>query len=592
MRKTLWTLLACGVLCGPVWADVVYTDDGRVLRGTVTQQDGKVVVQSTTGRVELNASQVLRIKRERSRTQPVTTGAPSSGVAAAVPVPRPTLAGATDKYQPPIPIKVKKFSLHDACEPEPVLFVLMRDGGAALTGAGMDAGLQIKQWQFRVHERRRKVAGKWFTPKDFVAHRTGYQRLLDEAKEAYRTARKNISRQRSSSYSGSSGSRYSPPRTSLANRDRLPGAVVNKLQNAATSWADPAIRSFLNGVVQYKAGRYTQAGAQFRGSCELHPRVAGFWQGYGLALTKMKQHTLALAAYVEMLRLKPGDREAIRLVREAMGAVSGMIATTPAYAEAERLLAMYETPASSRDRSSSTYRRTTVTWLMPGRSTWRGMADSLPKPTCDRFTFRQAIGVPINKTTLIVDKAAVEGALDVFVQVSATHIAPGRVKRVVSSGSKGPQHLSTVSLEGYSFTPAKADPAKKLVRGHQVGVYALGFYEEMGCRPRFLAGQVDQVGEDGAVKLSVSLASGQGTAPVLTSRGDLVGFLAGKIDPKAAGGGKDVFIGLAKVASILKRRSSGGSYGGYSGVKRSDKPPTPVKGRAFVVYATFGETFN
>ena len=130
------------------------------------------------------------------------------------------------------------------------------------------------------------------------------------------------------------------------------------------------------------------------------------------------------------------------------------------------------------------------------------------------------------------------------------------------------------------------------MRGHQVAVYALGFYEEMGCRPRAIPGQVDHVGEDGEVKLSVSLAPGEGTAPVLTSRGDLVGFLAGKIDPKSSGGGKDQFIGLDKVAPILKRRSSSGSYGGSSSVKRADKPPTPVKGRAFLVYATFGETFN
>lgn len=587
MRNMLLTLLACAVFCGPVSADVVYTEDGRVLRGTVIQQDGKVVVQTAAGRVELTSSQILRIKRERSQTRPATPGA-MSPIPARVPVPRPVIGQAGDKYQPPIPIKPKKFSIHGCCEPEPVLFMMMRDGGAALAGAGLDGSNQIQRWQFLVHERRRKVGGKWITPKDFVAHRTGFLRLLEEAKEAHRTARKNMSRARSSS-----GRRYYPSRTSAYNRNRLPGAVVTKLQQAASSWADPAIRSFLCGVAHYNAGRYTQAGSQFRGSCELAPRVAGFWQGYGLALTKMNQHTLALGAYVELLRLKPDDRGAIWLVREAMGAVSGMIATSPAYAEAERLLARYDTsPSTSRRRyRSSSYTRTSVTWLMPGRSSWRGTTDSLPKPTCDRFAFRQAIGVPINKTTLIVDKAAVRGALDVFVQVSPTHIVPARSRRTTSYRSKAQTHLSTVSLDGYRFTPAGIDPAKKLVRGHQVAVYALGFYEEMGSRPRAIPGQVDQVGEDGAVKLSVSLASGEGTAPVLTSRGDLVGFLAGKIDPKASGGGKDLFIGLDKAASILKRRSSG-SYGGYSSVKRADKPPTPVKGRAFLVYATFSETFN
>ena len=461
--------------------------------------------------------------------------------------------------------------------------MLMRN--AAVPGGLLlvDTQRQIDQWRSLAHERRRRVLSQWLTPKDFVKKREAYRKLLDEAKEARRTARKNKRKYSSGSsgYPSAGGARTSP--------DLLPGAVVSKLQQAASTWGDPTVRAFLNAALQYKTKNYTRAATLFRTCCAEAPRVAAYWQGYGLCLAELRQHKLALASYVEVVRLRPDSRDAVQMLYQGMGALPGGLTSTPVYQEAERLLAEYE-PSSYRVKYSSgtsLYRRT-VTWLMPGK-TWRGATDSLPVPPFDRLAFRQGLGVPVANTTLLVDAECVRGAVEIFVQLAPNLVVPAKVSRTSSyrRRKEAAVPLTPITVQGFSFTPVPLanDAANKATAGQKVVAYALGLYEEMGWRPKPIPGQVKAVSCRGATHIKKRW-------PVLTQNGALLGFLAGKTDVKANGGGKDAFIPPSAIEALSKKATRGSrSYGGYSSAKRK-VVPIVVPSKVFLVYAIKTELFQ
>ena len=62
--------------------------------------------------------------------------------------------------------------------------MLMRNLRAATSGAeSMDLRKQNEQWQVLAHERKRRVAGQWYTPKDFINRRNGYIKALKDVAE-------------------------------------------------------------------------------------------------------------------------------------------------------------------------------------------------------------------------------------------------------------------------------------------------------------------------------------------------------------------------------------------------------------------------
>jgi len=577
---SVFALLA--LLAGVAAGDTVYTRDGKIYRGAATRLGNKVLIQTADGKtIELLAGQVVHISKDSNGV--IIVPPPGSGGGPIKRVPRPPAASAV---QPPVPPTRKFFSIDAANEPEPVIFMLMRQLNAQGTSGVLDVRRQLERWRALAHDRKRRSGAKWLTPKEFAQHRKTFIHLLAEAKEAERKAKENMRK-----YSSGTSSRY-PTRK---DQQRLPKAALNKLRLAVNSWGDPLIRGFLTGVLQYDSGSFAQAAAAFRTCCAEAPRVAGFYQGYGVALTKINQHKQALPAYVRMLRLRPDDKDAVRMLQDGFDNVPGGMATSlKAYREADTLLSQYEQPSGS---GASTYRRyyssRSVSWLMPGRG-WRASRGTLPVPPYDRLSFRQCIGVPVGKGALLVDEAVVKDAVEVFVQIDAKTVVPAKVSRsssYSSSKKKVPVRLSLAAVVGYTFTPLPYREDKQPAKGRKILAYGLGLYEEMGSRARLIHGEVKNIDDEGNLKVTPRLAPGEVTSPVLTTDGELIGFLAGRIDIKHDSGGLHRFVPVSALASILKRASSSRRSSSYSRAKRTVKP-VAVEGSAFIVYAIVAEKFS
>ena len=659
MRKFAVSLLGCLMLGAVAIADVAYMSDGKVYRGKITRQGDNIRIETAYGTVEVPAANVVHITasaeeqpaaptasapagpatRPSAQTRPakvppgwspkgpasrgagvapapvapapvgpapvgpapVTPAPVTSRPALPAPTTGPAAAQADATFDLPVMPVLKQFSIDRANDPDPVVFMLMRNLSAAAAGGdSFEFRKQLERWQGLSHDRRRKLDAEWISPADYARHRKVFESYLAEAKEAEREVRKRIAavaamptyatEERIDPRTGRRTLVRVQVRRPAAPKqpDHLHGEAIAKLRLAAKSWPDPLLRNFLMAIVDYKARDYLQAEGMLRQCCAEAPRVAGFYQAYGMVMQELHAPTRALGAYARVLQLESDSREAIAMLQEAMQKVPGSRIRDPGYIDAQRLLAQYDTipaPYGPSGISKST------TWLMPGK-TWRSNEDSLPIPAYDRLVFRQAVGVPIGQRTLLVDEEALKDAVEVFVRIDDRTIAPADVRNTGYGTKKGPG-LSAVNVEGYTFTSVASDEKIALAKGQGVVLHGLGIYEMMGLEVRRVPAQVESAGQDPAVKLSCWLAPGEGAGPVLTPDGQLVGFLAGKTDVKVEGGGPDRFIPLSEISNLIDRaKRSTSSSPAFGARARRKVAPKAADGKFFVVYVTVAEKFD
>jgi len=550
MRNVGLIVLMTAALSAQAEADVVYLRSGKTYEGQVLRKGRKVRIRSAYGVVEVDAAEVIHIERSEPSSKPAAKTADLPSPAAGT----------------------KRLTIRSATQPEPIIFTLMRNlKGAQAGGETHVLRREIERWRIMAHDRKRKVGLEWLGPEDFSRRRHVFLTHLEEAEDLYRLARRLSER---------------TPR-GRAERNRYEARAATRLQQAAKAWPDPLVRSFLMGIAFYQAGEFRQAEAMFRRCRRSAPRVAAFCQGHGMALLAVRRELDAVVAFSEALRLRPESREALDALRDAMRKVPGASAKRPEYLAAAELVREYED-------SGRNYRRRGTTWLMPGKA-WYVYGSTLPRPPYDRLVFKQAVGVPVADGALLVDESVARGALEVFVRIDAASVVPGKVSR--SGGYRGGKEpdgpLAVVRVFDVAFSPLKAEADHEFRLDQSATIYALDIYEEMSSEVQPIASRIVSVEDGGVLKLSGSIFAGQGAAPVVVGDGRLAGFLAGKTDVKADGGGKELFIPVSRLGSALKRanKKSGGigAYGLYGRRAKRTIKRRRVEGDHFIVYGTFAE---
>lgn len=457
-------------------------------------------------------------------------------------------------------------SIADLTQPEAVIFMLTRRMESLPAGETAAAiGKQILHYKALAHDLKRRVSNAWAGPDEFDRGRRGFLAYLAQGQEIARKIRRF--------------SRSLTPKQRAEN-DALRKQAEIKLIPAARSWPDPLLRRFLLAVAAYQRKDYTQALEMFRRCCQVAPRVAAFWQGQAMALTGIGQYADALGCYNKVFKLRPHSIEAARLVRRAMRRLPGSQIGRSEFLEAVELV--------SQLRQTRRYRSRGISWLLPGGAV-RVRDFGLPRPAYDRLVFKQAVGVPVADNVLMVDSAAVAGALEVFVRLGPDRVAPCKVQRRRGQASATPS-LTLVSVDGHRpirFVPLQIGPAGP-AGGRQATAYTTSLFEQMGAGIRRIDAELVSVEPgDATASFPKHLAAGETTAPVITPAGNLVGFLAGKTDATAAGCGPDKFVPIAELADLLKSAARAERFSARR--RERNVIPAKVDGRYFVVVGTFGE---
>jgi len=554
---------AVAILAACACADIVYLKNGNSYEGKVVSRTDKEVVVNVRGKeVKLLAEDVLHIKFDKPAAPPDKPPSPGQPTK-----PGPAAPGQPQTAQPPIKLEQKPFRVEDATMPEPVIFSLMRNLATTPPGStAFEIRQQIDRWRIEAHDRKRRVGANWATPKEFAGMRAAYEDLLKEAQALAATAVR-----------GRPGSRgYKRDRTKWS------GAMA-KLRQAAHKWPDSLLREYLVGLAALPAEDYAVAAERFRACAEAAPRVAGFRQAHGTVQLELKQHIPAVVEFTDVLRLLPGSRDAMKMLRDAMRQTPGGLTKEQAYVTAGKLLAEYEPPPEQR------YLRRGDAWLMPGRQWYVSDRTLLPTPPYDRLIFRQGVAVPVDKQTLAVDAKTVKDAEEVFVRLAPGLIVGATVGRSSYLGSRPKEDpLAFVHVEGVEFTPLRFDKASRGAAGMVVTVYGISLYEELGGGVRAVGTTIKSVAEDGTPTLGAGLLAGEAAAPVVAGDGRLVAFLAGKTDVKADDGGKSLAMPMGEITGLIEQgRRQSSIFRGYGRVKRKASAPAYVAaGQAFVVYAT------
>ena len=576
-RRVILIVAVCTLSALQTDAATVYTVSGETYKGKVTRSGQDVIVETSGGRVVLKATTVIHIEHsDPVKPDPGAVVKPASTQPGTTAQPTATGGGMT--------LDSGAMVLGNAARPEPIIYLYMRALSAAAPGQG-SARLrrQIDLWRAHAHDRLRKVGNRWLAPKDYIRHRKTFVKLLAEAEKLNKLARGRTRRY----------SRSEPPPPLTAKQKRQKYQAQEYMLQAGRAWADPPMQHFLVGIASMHARKFRNAEAAFKVGIERAPLLAGLHQGLGLACAKQEKYLQALEAFLEALRMKPDSAEALHLVRETMKLVPGRSIKSVVYRRAVKAVAPYTTPPRKKPGSSN--RDDDVEWLMPGGKTrsWRVSETTMPTPPYDRLEFRQAVGVPLGKHTLVVDSRVVEGAMDIFVRIDGVFV-PAGVGRSSFSRGKGRPQIATVHLTERELTPVKVPTEEQPAKAGPCTVHAVGIFGQMKQKIRSTSGTFTPGGEKKTGSVSCRLVPGEATSPVLSGDGRLVGFLAGKTTVALAGAGADKFISLEEVSHTIKRAVSSrtrSQRGSYTAAKRTFTPE-PAKGKTFVVYAILGEVFK
>lgn len=552
MKNIATVFLVCLMVTAITGADVVFMKDGTTYEGKVIRKGKRVIIEMKNGMIqkELNPSNIRRIVKSE------------------LPADKPPQRKTTAKKSKPTHIR-RVASIILASRPEPIVFILMRRLAATRAGmASFELRRQIKRWRNATHDRLRKIDAKWIAPKELRRRRNAFVHDLDEAEKIAKEARK---------IRGDS--------TADRNRRmRLEMQAYRKMLAAAQRWPDPLVRTFLIGVANYNGKYYHKAEPAFRKCRKNTPLVAAFHQGHALALLKVNRPLDSLEAIVEVLQLQPDSKEALKLLRNGIKSVPSSMTRKKIFVRAQKLAAQYDDSS----RRTRTRRKKSVRWMLPGKFK-RPRGDSLPRLSYFRMTFNQATAVPVGKHTLLVDSAIVKNAgKTVYVRIDADTTVPAKITRR-SSRKKTAPPLTLLTVNDYEFKPLKFDADVKFTDGQKAAIYALGFYTEMDQAITRIETKVKNVSSANEPLFSAALSAGDAGGPVVSPDRQLLGFLAGKIDVRVAGGGKDIFIAPADLADLLKRIKKKRPSRSRSRRTVTVKPAT---GDAFIVYSIECEKLN
>ena len=544
MRKMVLMFFLCSALAGAACADVVFMKNGKIHRGEATRQGDTVLIKGPLATISVKAEDVERI---------VESKPPTDGI-----VPPP--------IEPVFPLGVPRTGPEKYLRPESHVFYAMRQ----LVGSpgGMEAYElrgQIKSWREKTHDRQRKFQSKWVTSLEMQRAREEFAAVLLKAKDLQARIRR-------------AGSTTASGRATQAKYRR---GLGTHFRQAAQIWPDQLMRDFLTGVAHFESLNYTGAIQMFDQCIATAPRVAAFWQGKALALSAKGQKIEALAAFLSLLHVQPDLKEAYYMVQGALQEVPGTMMTDATFVTAKRIMEIYEEPPTK------PYSRPGTTWLMPGRP-WMTYDFTLPTPPYDRLVFRQAVGIPVGKKGLLVDKSVLDGALEAFVVIDHKTTVAAQIQRTSTYGTKQPP-LGLITVQDFEFTPLTIGATASIAKELPVTLHGLSVYEEMGSQLRRVSATIEDVGAEGALSFSRKLLPGETVSPVIAKDRQLIGFVSGKTDPMADGGGPDLFVPLELAENLIKQANRTTTYyGSYSRVKRKIVPK-PAQGDYFVVLITAAE---
>jgi tetratricopeptide (TPR) repeat protein len=548
--KGLALVIVLGVVSAIVLGDVVYLHSGKSYEGKVTRRGDKVLVELTYGQIELAAEDVRQIVKM---------------------APRP------DAQAPPAPApeeeESRAFSAGRATLPDTLAFLFMRR--LETTTAGVESyeiRREAKRWQDAAHDRLRKGGAGWLSPRDFQSARKAYARHLEDAEELAKQMQRLDEDDPSEQ----------------VERRRLATAAAAKTLDAAQSWGDPLLRSFLIGVAYYQGENFGASVTAFRRCAREGPLVAAFHQGHGMALAKVGRPLEAVEAFTRMLRLRPDSAEALELLRNGMQDVPGTETRREAYQQAKELSDQYPAVLERRSRA----RRDGLRWMLPG-DVEQGRYSPLPLPKYDRLVFRQAVGVATGEQSLLLDAGVLEGSAEAFVRVGEDDYVPASAMRRSRSrrGQELPP-LRTVSAPDLQFEPASLPSSDDAIERQTVTLSAVGIYAEMGAEIARLDATLHPGDAPGKTRVTPGLPAGDGAAPVLSHSGQLLGFVGGKTDVTVLGGGPDRFIAAGELEPLLERtRRSTRTRSRYGSVRRIGSP-RQTEGVVFVVCGIHCETLD
>jgi hypothetical protein len=548
--RGLWKLLICLALAAPAAGDAVMMKDGTVHRGEVTQQGGKVMIKQGLGVIAVDAKDVDKI---------IKSAAPAAEVA---PAPTPTSA-------PTVSLDTARPTGPEAyTRPESHVFLEMREMASLGAGAAsFDAGQKVKTWQTKVHDSERRVGQRWMSPKDC-------ERQRDEYKEKLAKTNVLMTKIRQAGSTTSAGK---------AEQAKLRRSLSEEFRQAARVWPDTLMSDLLEALAYLEGQNNAMALQGFRLCSTTAPRVAAFRQGMAIALGLREQRMEALTAAMDVLQLQPDSRDAFDLASDTLMSTPGKLMLEPGYVLAKSIIDQYDAPPKTANV------RTGINWMMPGRA-WMSRENMLPTPPYDRLAFRQAVGIPVGPNALLVDHSALKDALEVFIALDSKTLVPAHVVPGGASGTvkgKAPPPVDLIAVEDLTFTPLEVEAgAAGGGKGVQVTGATVGVFEEMGSELRPLSGTLEAGVGEGEAKLTVRLSPGEVTAPVISKDGHLVGFLEGRTDAMADGGGPEKFVPVAAADNLIKRASRPlGFSGGYARVKRK-AVAKPAPGQFFLVYIT------
>ena len=552
MRNIVICILAGLALAASAQGDTVYMKDGKVYQGEVTRNDGKVYVKATMGGVPvtitLDADDVERIQESKSATRPAgqTTSAPA------------------------ISLDTGRTLEDGITRPEAMVFLAMQKLAVMPPGMGTyEAQQNVKTFQAKAHDGERKAGGKWYSPKDVIRAKEKYQEIIKDSRNAMNELRR--------AESGPPSARTEVP--------RYRRELALFYRKAAAAWPGDLLSVFLTGAAQLEGLDFIAAQHTFERCIAAAPRVAAFHQGKALALAGRNQPVAGLASAVDAIELQPDSQDALAFLKQSLDATPGNLMSEPTCVLAKAVMDRYEAPNQKSGGS-----RRGISWLLPGRSV-TASEHSLPSLPMDRLEFRQTVGVPVGKHALLADSAALDGAMEAFVVIDGKTTVPAQVVRTSTYGSSSKVALpvAVVYVRDVELTPLPADGKEKAGKDQAVSFYGLAFLEQMGSKIRPVDAFVRGVDPNGAAVLSAQLIPGEGAGPVISKSGALLGFLAGRTDPTAEGGGPDRFVPVDAMSALIKRaqQPAGAGYG-YSRNKRQ-VAPKPAPGQYFTVFVTAAE---
>jgi hypothetical protein len=566
-------------------AEVVYTTDGRKIAGSVERDGDNVVITTEDGQtIVLPSDQVLHISylpadgedtdeggdttEEPNESDPVDDGGDEP------PPPERPRSGFEDSGNV-VPASAT-FSMGKATFPESIAFMLMRRVQAAYGGDTSQLRQSVKQWQATSHDRERRCQGQWLSPGDFTARRNKYARLLAESRETIDELESVDDQERH---------RQITKDEATKERRRLKAQLVRDMKKAAAVWADPEIRSFLEGIALYREEDWLGAAAAFQRARDANPLVAAYHQGVAESLMKVEGHELkALEAALDELLLHPEEPETLGRVKEAMQRTPGHLTEDKQFQRASDLVDAYPSDWTRKRRWRG------YQWQMPGKDGWLVRDDSLPEPPYDRIAIRQGAGVPVAENVLLVDRDVVDGAHEVFVRIDDDTVAVGLVGRRSQRETEATYHFSLVWVVGYVFTPAVINPDATFQADDAVEAFGANHYPEMGGKIRGIRSKL--IADGSALRPELSLAPGESGSGVLTADRRLAGFLVGQTDVLEDGGGEGLFIPQSGFGETILRQTARASSSSRQRPGRRVITWRQVDGDAFLVFGLFGEKLD